>query len=105
MGDHMDADHDGISDVIELAFGLDRSKDSSGQLPQPIHSGGSYGFHFAAPAGVTGFLYGAEWSTTLEPDSWRDLPDTGSSGMHEFKLPTTSAPRIFLRLKAEPTAQ
>ena len=102
IGDQTDGDRDGISDVIELAFGLNRNADSSGQLPKPQLSGETYGFKFAAPTGVSGFLYGAEWSTTLEPDSWRDIPDTGSAGVHEFKLPTSSAPRFFMRLKAVP---
>ncbi len=104
MPDDADTDFDGIPDVIELAFGLDRHADSSGQLPQSTQAGGQIGFSFPAPTGVSGFIYGAEWSDSLEPGSWRQIPDTGTSGTHEFKVPASSAPSLFLRLKVNPAS-
>ena len=102
IGDDIDSDNDGIADVIELAFGLDLGSDSSGKVPVPMWEGGRYGFRFATPGGVSGFLYGAEWSTTLEPDSWHEIPDTGTGGHHKFMILAPDSPRLFLRIKAEP---
>ncbi|MEI6653550.1 MAG: hypothetical protein WCP45_02185, partial [Verrucomicrobiota bacterium] len=54
---------------------------------------------FSQPAGVTGITYGAEWSTTLLPGSWLEVPDTGTGGEHLFNLPEDAGPQAFLRLK------
>jgi hypothetical protein len=51
------------------------------------------------PAGISGIVYGAEWSPDLQPGSWQDIPDTGSYGEHRFVLPTSPADRGFMRLK------
>jgi alpha-tubulin suppressor-like RCC1 family protein len=95
----MDSDHDGISDLIEYAFGLHSNPNGTAQLPQPQRIGDNLVMRFTQPAGVTGITYGAEWSKTLLPDSWTDIPDTGTGTEHIFSVPAATAPRLFMRLK------
>jgi alpha-tubulin suppressor-like RCC1 family protein/phosphodiesterase/alkaline phosphatase D-like protein len=95
----MDSDHDGISDLIEYAFGLHSNPNGTGQLPQPQRIGDNLVMSFTQPAGVTGITYGAEWSKTLQPGSWTDVPDTGTGTEHIFSVPMATAPRLFMRLK------
>jgi hypothetical protein len=52
--------------------------------------------------GGSGFAYGAECSETLEPGSWKAVPDSGSGTWHEFKVPVGPAPRMFMRLTVTP---
>jgi hypothetical protein len=93
-----DSDHDGMTDLVEYAFGLTGSNSGS-QLPQPRKIGDNYVIQFTEPAGVTGITYGAEWSTTLQPGSWTNIPDTGSGNEHVFSVPADTMPSMFLRLK------
>ena len=93
-----DSDHDGMTDLVEYAFGLTGSNSGS-QLPQARKIGDNYVVQFTQPAGVTGITYGAEWSTTLLPGSWTDIPDTGSGSEHLFSVPADAAPSLFMRLK------
>ncbi|MCX6865187.1 MAG: hypothetical protein NTV46_03020, partial [Verrucomicrobia bacterium] len=65
----------------------------------PQRIGDNLVMRFTQPAGVTGITYGAEWSKTLLPDSWTDIPDTGSGTEHIFSVPAATAPRLFMRLK------
>lgn len=100
-----DTDRDGVPDLLELAFGLDPSVPHDGTLPVPQLIDGTLGVSFTEPAGVSSFLYGAECSESLEPGTWKALPDTGSGTWHEFKLPVGSAPRMFMRLTVQPAAR
>jgi len=93
-----DSDHDGIANLIEYAFGLSGAN-STARLPQPQRAGDSLEMRFTQPAGVTGITYGAEWSATLQPGSWTDIPDTGTGNEHIFRVPAATAPNLFLRLK------
>ncbi|MCX6874983.1 MAG: M6 family metalloprotease domain-containing protein [Verrucomicrobia bacterium] len=97
--DSNDYDHDGISNFLEFAFGLNPMRDSSGLLPRMQKSGANYAATFTQPDGVTGVTYGAEWSTTLQPASWSAIPDTGVAPLHTFSIPTGRNPKLFLRLK------
>ena len=94
----IDSDHDGIANLIEYAFGLSGANNTA-RLPQPQRAGDSLEMRFTEPAGVTGITYGAEWSATLQPGSWKDIPDTGSGTEHVFSVPEATAPNLFLRLK------
>lgn len=78
---------DAASDPIAYAFGLDLAGDSAGALPQGKRVGDSYVIEFTQPAGVTGISYGAEWSRTLLPGSWTEVPDNGTADEHIFSLP------------------
>ena len=87
-------------DLIGYAFGLRAGPDGGGgQLPQGRILAGNYVIEFAQPAGVTGITYGAEWSSTLLPESWVDVPDRGIGGQHIFSVPAAANGKMFLRLK------
>lgn len=101
--DEIDYDGDGIANLIEFAFGLDPKQSSAGQLPVPERIDDQVIIRFTPPAGATGILHGAEWSSTLDSDSWLPLTNTGVAPEHVFSVPTSGNPQIFLRLKA--TAQ
>jgi len=93
------AGQEAASALIAYAFGLDPAGNKPGQLPQAQWKGDSYVIEFTQPAGVTNINYGAEWSATLLPDSWTEIPDTGTGGAHIFSLPVDAAPQRFMRLK------
>jgi len=94
-----DADHDGRPDLIEYAFGLHSDADGFGQLPQARREGDNLAIRFTQPAGVSGIIYGAEWSPSLLPGSWIEVPDGGEGDEHLFSVPLDRGPRVFLRLK------
>ncbi|MEI7463717.1 MAG: hypothetical protein WCK03_04975, partial [Candidatus Taylorbacteria bacterium] len=94
-----DSDRDGIPDLIEYAFGLHLDPSKTGRLPQGQRVGNNFELRFAQPAGVSGITYGAEWSTTLLPGSWAEVPDTGSGDVHIFSVPVDAGPGVFMRLK------
>ncbi|MCX6874980.1 MAG: M6 family metalloprotease domain-containing protein [Verrucomicrobia bacterium] len=105
--DSNDYDHDGISNILEFAFGLNPLRDSSGLLPQWQQSETNSSVRvmtFTQPDGVSGITYGAEWSTTLLPASWHAMPDTGVAPLHDFSSPAPGPSRryskMFLRLTA-----
>jgi hypothetical protein len=86
-------------ELIRYAFGLADGDAISGRLPQPQRIGDDLVIRFPHPAGVTGITYGAEWSATLLPGSWTEVPDAGTGGEHVFVLPMGNAPSLFMRLK------
>ena len=92
-----DADQDGMADLIDYAFGLHAAPNN--QLPQGQRLGDNYVIDFTQPAGVTNITYGAEFSTSLLPDSWIGVPDSGSAGRHIFSVPVPADGKLFLRLK------
>jgi hypothetical protein len=98
--DENDYDKDGIANLIEFAFGLDPKQNSVGQLPVSERIGEQFAIRFTPPAGIAGILYGAEWSSTLQPDSWLPVTNTGELPEHAFSMPVTDKPQLFLRLKA-----
>jgi hypothetical protein len=93
-----DSDQDGTANLIEYAFGLSGAN-SAVRLPQPKRVDDSLEMRFTEPAGVTGITYGAEWSATLQPGSWKDIQDTGTGNEHIFRVPVTTSPNLFMRLK------
>ena len=88
----------GVSALLAYAFGLDATGNGSQALPQGKRIGDRYVIEFTQPAGITNINYGAEWSATLLPGSWTEIPDTGTDGEHLFTVPADQ-PQMFLRLK------
>jgi hypothetical protein len=84
---------------MEYAFGLDPMNNSAGMLPRGRIVGGEFLIVFTQPPGITDIIYGAEWSTTMEPGSWTDVPDSGTGSTHSFSMPVTGSPSMFMRLK------
>lgn len=94
---HADPDNDGMTNLVEYAFGLDPLANSQGQLPQARLSNGELFVDFETPIGVSGVIYGAEWSETLHNGSWLPIADSGENGKHRFAIPTTTQ-KAFIRL-------
>ena len=74
-----DYKQDGTVNLLKFAFGLNPVLNTPGQLPRPQRTDTNFVATFTQPSGVSGILYGAEWSLTLAPGSWTDIPDTGLS--------------------------
>jgi hypothetical protein len=98
---NVDADFDGLKNLLEFGFGLNPTLASLLQLPQAQISGGHFITSFSQPVGVTGITYGAEWSATLSnnPADWTAIPDTGTPPQHTFSVPIGSNTGLFVRLK------
>jgi len=56
-------------------------------------------FRFSRPSGVQGVTYGAEWSASLLPGTWTDIPSTGTLENPEFRITTARKASLFMRLK------
>ena len=94
-----DYDSNGIPNLAKYAFGLDPTSPASRQLPQLGFSGNSFGFIFAEPSGISGIIYGAEWTEILTPPAWTPIPDAGSGATHTFSVATGSLSSLFMRLR------
>jgi len=94
-----DVDLDGIEDLVEYAFGIDPVSNRPNPPPRPVMAGDLLVIRFTEPEGGTGLTYGAQWSGTLQPGSWTDIPDTGSGTEHIFSVPRNTSPNLFMRLK------
>lgn len=65
-----DFDHDGLSNLMELALGLDPT-DSTGVFPLPADEDGYLTMTIAKPEGVTGITYTVQVTGDLNnPDAW-----------------------------------
>jgi uncharacterized delta-60 repeat protein len=95
--DSSDPDSDGLSNLVERAFGGNPIRAATGTLP-PWQWTQAYGTStFEAPAGITGITYGAEWSTSMAAGDWHAIPDSGTGGRHTFTFALNDAPRVFVR--------
>jgi alpha-tubulin suppressor-like RCC1 family protein len=94
-----DFDKDGLANLVEYAFGLVPVSGGSLQIPQAQRIGSDVVISFTQPGGVSGIIYGAEWSTTLLPGSWTPLSDTGVGSTHTFSVPVEGNTKMFLRLR------
>ena len=93
-----DYDHDGLSNLIEFAFGLNPTSGASRQLPRPQRVGGNLVVTFTEPEGVSGITYGAQSGTLLNTGSWLPVPDSGSGRTHIFSVPVGTNPALLMRL-------
>jgi len=93
MDDH---DRDGLTNGVEYAFGLNPTV-GGGVLPQVVKTASELAVTFAEPAGVSGVVYGAEWSRDMV--TWRPVADSGSGGGHAFRVGTSGEPRMYFRYR------
>lgn len=113
-----DSDKDGISNLLEYAFGGDNTANSlffpngenTALLPRFAASPNRLSFIRRTDAGGRGLSYVIETSTTLEPGSWQVVADAALSvisspgpGFEEISaaLPTTAAERRFYRMRID----
>ncbi len=97
--DKADADFDGVTNVVEFAFGLNPNSSASKLLPQGVVLNGNFVLSFTQPAGVSGVAYGVDWSPNPAPGPWNPLTNTAIPPAHLFSVPTNGNPTIFMRLK------
>lgn len=102
-----DFDQDGLTNLVEFAFGQDPRLASSAALPQPLpvdlDADGTddlLTLSFTTPPGVGGISYVGETSSTLAAESWAPVADSGSGAQHVFSIPLSAA-RGFLRVRIE----
>jgi uncharacterized repeat protein (TIGR03803 family) len=96
--DLADYDDDGLSNLLEFAFGQNPTLSASRQLPGASVNGTSVEITFPQPEGVSGIVYTAEWSPSLLPNNWTPVPDTGAGSMHTFVTSMTGREKVFMRL-------
>lgn len=104
--DSADADGDGLANLVEYAFGLSPTSASVGPppLPRPQLDPNTFTVTFAEPLGITGVVYGASSSPTLQPGTWQGIQDTGTGGNHVFSVPLTGGQsQMFIRLEVTPS--
>ena len=96
-----DPDHDGLSNHLEYAFGLDPTQHTSSDLlPQWwLNPGYVCELRFEERFGLIGTTFSAEWSTTLDSLDWHPITDIGTTGEHRFLHDSNGAPAVFFRLK------
>jgi hypothetical protein len=96
-GPAADPDQDGVVNLVEYAFGMNPTSNTSAAVPGLVLSGGNATMSYTQPPGITGVTYRAEWSTTLAPNSWTTLPDTGTGTLHSFSIPLVGHSKMFMR--------
>ena len=94
-----DFDNDGLPNLVEFAFGLNPQQSDVGLMPQPQQVAGNFVYSFTEPAGVSGIIYGAEWSETLLDGSWTNVADSGTPPQHTFSVPIAIHPQLYMHLK------
>ncbi|MFA7256269.1 MAG: Ig-like domain-containing protein [Kiritimatiellales bacterium] len=97
--DLSDPDGDLIKNLMEYAFDLNPLIDSRGLLPMPYLIGSDAVLQFTGSSGVTGIVYGAEYSTNLITGSWLPVSDTGSNTAHLFMKAIPDETPLYLRLR------
>ena len=97
--DLADAEGDGLVNLVEFAFGLNPRLADTHLMPAAVEADGQVILSFTRPPGVSGIVYAAEWSRTLQTGSWLPLPDSGVGATHEFRVPLTPDGNWFIRLK------
>lgn len=80
----------------------DPSTATISMLPAVQVSGGNFFYSFTEPTGVSGVTYGAQWSTTMLPNDWHAVTDTGDPSVvpptHVFSVPIGASTQVFMRL-------
>ena len=90
-------DGDALPNLVEYAFATNPLQFTPAPpATRAAVTAAGFGTAFPTPLGVSGVLYGAEWSPDLL--SWFPVTDTGVGGSHAFWMPVTGVDRRFFRL-------
>lgn len=110
--DSADPDHDGLSNLLEYALGLDPNV--SGAVPASLALNGAileYTYTRSTAAKANGVAYQIEWSDTLDTGSWRTETVTeqitttqGALETVKASIPAGTAGKRFLRLRVSAAA-
>ncbi len=93
-----DPDSDGLENLVEFAFAGDPNVPDTTILPAWQLSDDDYILTFTRPANVSGVTYVAEYSTSLEAESWIAVSNTGTPPNYAFYVPAISQ-RLYLRMR------
>ena len=100
--DTLDADLDGLPNLVEFAFGLNpaAAQAASENLPAVTKSGSNLIFSFKPDATASGLTYTVQKSATMQADTWTSVPHTiaPGTGVYSATVPITG-PRLLLRLQ------
>jgi hypothetical protein len=97
-----DDDHDGLTNAIEFAFGLDPLRpDPSSVLPQPVFGPAAATVSFPPLAAQPGIFHQIEWSRNFA--SWTRLDGVHSGNLLAFTIPTAGERSMFIRHRVEVT--
>ncbi len=91
----------GVQNLAVYAFlgpGQNPATARAGDLPQARLDAVSLTFDFTEPTNVSGIIYGARSSNTLQ-DQWQSVTDTGSGTRHIFSVSAGGNPEMFMQLK------
>jgi len=89
----------GLSDLLKYAFGLDLLDSSEERMPAWHRDANYLTCNFIQPPGVSGITYRAEWSFSMEPDSWQPVNNLAVPPQHSFRVPIDNNLKKFVRLK------
>ena len=99
--DLSDPDGDGLTNLVEFAFGPDpKANTAAGLLPRWTLNGDGARVEFTAPGNALGVIYSAEYTPDLNAPAWTPVPDSGTGAVHRFVMPPASSElRRFFRLR------
>ncbi|MCW1883971.1 hypothetical protein OKA04_04475 [Luteolibacter flavescens] len=100
--DDADPDGDGVSNLVEYAFGLTPSMRDASKLPQSTRNSVNDIYSFTSPPGREDVTCGLEVSFTLEPGSWQAVESYGKGRNHAYNVQHFGIPRRFTRWTANP---
>lgn len=98
-GNDADPDGDGIANLLEYAFQLDPTASSTHELPQAALVGENLELSFTPPSAVTGILWTAEWSPSLQAADWHPVSNTGITPFHRYQILASDKNRAFIRVR------
>jgi uncharacterized delta-60 repeat protein len=97
-----DPDLDGMDNLLEFAFGLDPNTPDAAELPAWEQNDDDFVLTFTSPPDAGNTTYIAEYSSSLEPESWTPIPNTSSPPHYKFYAPVRAGRRLYLRSRITP---
>jgi hypothetical protein len=96
---HADPDLDGMDNLIEFAFGLDPNKPDTAELPGWEQDDDDFVLTFTRPEEAGDLTCVAEYSSSLEPESWTPIPNVSVPPDYTFYAPVRAGRRLYLRVR------
>lgn len=95
-----DSDHDGVSNLVEYAFGLDPANPVASQrIPQAATIPGGLSIAFTVPPYISDMEYGAE--CTSDMNNWQPVTNQGTASQRTYNIPVIPGQKCFMRLKVK----